>query len=656
MIQKNDSSSYNHKYTYVNGIRLHYVDENSSSKNPIILFHGWPDLWFGWREQISFLVQLGYRVIVPTLRGFGETDAPKCPSEYGFKTVSKDIAELLDHLQLPTVTVLGHDWGGLLAWRFTQFYPNRVKAVASFCTPYRPESKEPITLEDIVQRFPNFKYQLYLAKDPAAEKEINAHTRQFFIRLFRPIAEMKAPLIDPESGRIVEGRKQLEKSDALPEQVLDYYVEQYTRSGANGGLNWYRQVEHNNQECKDLDHIIDKPALMVAADRDAALPAKMTEGMKDYIPNLEQHLVKGSGHWILWEKPEECNQILENWLTKKPLMEEIGSRAQLYSTYVPYKEEVATHTRRKKWLWIGLALALFVIAVIAVVVPTVVIINRQQANGQTETNETERPFYAHTVSPYANLTRLTLRNDLQSKERLFVIGDVHGCVDELVQLLNTLNYQSDKDQAILAGDLTAKGPDSLGVIRYAREQGLLCVRGNHDDKVVRFKTFQNFHGVWTNDSDEVLPEGNVKDPLHFGNEHDLIARNMTKDEYDYLASCPLIMELPFLNARVVHGGLDPTITVLEDNDPWTVLNVRNVLKGVPTRDNDHGTHWTQFWKDAQNQSTPVKVYYGHDASRGLDLEADTFGLDSGCVYGRKLSALELRTDQLTQVKCKKYSK
>lgn len=128
------------------------------------------------------------------------------------------------------------------------------------------------------------------------------------------------------------------------------------------------------------------------------------------------------------------------------------------------------------------------------------------------------------------------------------------------------------------------------------------------------------------------------------------------DEYDYLVSCPMIIDLPFLNARIVHGGIDPNITDVIYNDPWTVFNIRDIKNEVPIRDNEKGKHWTKEYEEVQsNQTTPIKIYYGHDASRGLNLEDITFGLDSGCVYGRNLSALNIRTHQLYQIPCPKYS-
>ncbi|KAI8967459.1 Alpha/Beta hydrolase protein [Mycotypha africana] len=312
MLDKYDPSTYNHRYAQVNGIRMHYVDENSTSKNALLLCHGWPDLWLGWREQIPFLVQLGYRVIAPSLRGFGETDAPENPSEYGFGTVSKDLAELLDHLEIPTVTVIGHDWGGLVVWRFAQFYPERVNAIASFCTPYMPPHKQEISLEQIVQAVPNFSYQLYLVT-PEAEKDINDNVGKFFRRIFRPVNDMVGdPFIDPDTKRLAEGRRDCKS--LVPAKVLDYYIEWYTKRGARGGLNWYKQTHNNFHQCKNLDPVIKKKSLMVTAEKDFALPPSMAEGMSKLIPDLQLKSISGSGHWVLWEKPEECNNYLEKFL------------------------------------------------------------------------------------------------------------------------------------------------------------------------------------------------------------------------------------------------------------------------------------------------------------------------------------------------------
>lgn len=99
-------------------------------------------------------------------------------------------------------------------------------------------------------------------------------------------------------------------------KVFDYYVNMWKAKGARGGLNWYKQTWNNFEQCKNLDPIIRKPAMMVTADKDAALPPSMAANMNQYIPDLEMHNVENAGHWVLWEKPTECNQYLHQWLSK----------------------------------------------------------------------------------------------------------------------------------------------------------------------------------------------------------------------------------------------------------------------------------------------------------------------------------------------------
>ncbi|KAI8140804.1 Metallo-dependent phosphatase-like protein [Fennellomyces sp. T-0311] len=352
---------------------------------------------------------------------------------------------------------------------------------------------------------------------------------------------------------------------------------------------------------------------------------------------------------------------------------------------------------RKKWLWLCCCL-LFAVVVIVVVVPSVVVTrnNRNSAQQQesstggsnnggenggqggensgqggenggqgsgngptTDNTPTEPPpSYAKAVSSYANYTRVQTYHDLANKDRIFIIGDVHGCAGELKELVQKINYNKDRDQIILAGDLVYRGPDNVGVIRYAKEINALCVRGNHDDIVIRFKTYELQHGLDAmQDEKETMPEGDVEDPLKFGDDHMGIVKNMTQEDYDYLVSCPLVLELPSLNnSRVVHGGLDPQIKNPVNNDPYWVVNMRNIDDGVPERTHSDGKHWTKYWSEAQhkNFTAPINVYYGHDAGRGLDLETETFGTDSACVYGHQLTALEMKTHQVTQVDCQDY--
>ncbi|PTL83430.1 metallophosphoesterase [Vitiosangium sp. GDMCC 1.1324] len=212
--------------------------------------------------------------------------------------------------------------------------------------------------------------------------------------------------------------------------------------------------------------------------------------------------------------------------------------------------------------------------------------------------------------------------------RTLFIGDVHGCAEELDALLRECGYRQG-DRVVLVGDLVAKGPDSAGVVRRAREQGMLAVRGNHDEHVLRWHAGK-------------MPEGKKLKP-----EHKQVLKTLEDEDWAYLESRPLHLHLPELNVRVVHGGLVPGVP-LEEQKPELMLNLRSITPdGEPSKKVDDGVPWASLWKG------PELVIFGHDALRGVQQYPYAIGLDSGCVYGQRLTAYVLPEGHFYSVKAKR---
>ncbi|KAF9993718.1 hypothetical protein BGZ65_010723, partial [Modicella reniformis] len=152
------------------GLRYHYVEEGDPKGEPLLLVHGFPDIWYGWRYQIKFLANLGYRVIAVDCVGYGQTHSPMELHTFGMKSVCTHLIGIMDALNIPKVTIIGHDWGGALVWRFGLYYPNRLHGIISICTPYNPPSSQYRSLEEIVKAVPEFEYQLSLADPSTADK------------------------------------------------------------------------------------------------------------------------------------------------------------------------------------------------------------------------------------------------------------------------------------------------------------------------------------------------------------------------------------------------------------------------------------------------------------------------------------------------------
>lgn len=126
-----------HKTVSVNGINMHVAEKG---EGPIVLFlHGFPELWYTWRHQITAFAALGYRAVAPDLRGYGDTDAPVEVGSYSCLHVVGDLVALIDSLGGgEQVFLVAHDWGAMIGWYLCLFRPDLVKAFVSLTVPFRP--------------------------------------------------------------------------------------------------------------------------------------------------------------------------------------------------------------------------------------------------------------------------------------------------------------------------------------------------------------------------------------------------------------------------------------------------------------------------------------------------------------------------------------
>lgn len=212
--------------------------------------------------------------------------------------------------------------------------------------------------------------------------------------------------------------------------------------------------------------------------------------------------------------------------------------------------------------------------------------------------------------------------------RTLFIGDVHGCARELDALLEACAWRPG-ERVVLVGDLVAKGPDSAGVVRRARELGALAVRGNHDEHVLRWHEGR-------------MPAGKKLKP-----EHRQVLETLRTEDWDYLAALPLYRRFPELNVLTVHGGMVPGVP-LEEQRAELLLNLRSITpEGEPSKRVDAGVPWASRWEG------PELVIFGHDALRGLQRHPHALGLDTGCVYGRQLTAYVLPEGRLYSVEAER---
>ena len=287
----------------------------------IVLVHGWPELAHSWKNQIGPLADAGYHVLAPDVRGFGGSDNPKDKDQYTIHHLTGDLKGLLDAKGVDKAIFAGHDWGGFLVWPMAQLHPDRVAGVIGVCTPHR-KSPPVAPLRILEKRYTDKHYFIRFQEIGMAESVFEGHEEKFFRMMFRPPAPRKAwDQLVPWIFDVITVFQHFDHSNAgpmvIPEEELHVYVEAYKKSGFHGGINLYRNVDGNYHLMKNVDPVINLPALMISAELDLFLPPETADQMDRLVPGLERQLIPDCGHWVMWEKPDALNAHMLEWLTRK---------------------------------------------------------------------------------------------------------------------------------------------------------------------------------------------------------------------------------------------------------------------------------------------------------------------------------------------------
>ena len=259
------------------GTPLHYVEEGSGPL--VVLLHGFPEFYRSWRRQIPALSAAGFRVVAPDLRGYNDSPKPRDVASYRLTSVIDDVAVLIERLGGPC-TLVGHDWGGLVAWYLAMSRPELLRKVAVLNIPH----PSPFLRE--LRRSTSQKLRM---------------TYQLF---FQPpmLPELLMPLVLPAI---------LRRGGRFSEADIDEYRQAWRKPGARRGMaNYYRAVRKYRGELKPLIRRIDLPALLIWGERERVFIPETLEGMEEWVPDLRIAKIAGAGHFVQTDEPEIVNQIL----------------------------------------------------------------------------------------------------------------------------------------------------------------------------------------------------------------------------------------------------------------------------------------------------------------------------------------------------------
>ncbi|WP_339083086.1 alpha/beta hydrolase [Pseudomonas sp. TMP9] len=313
-----------HHILQVNGIDLSLYSAGPLAGRPVWLLHGFPECWHSWRQQIAPLAAAGYRVLIPEMRGYGQSSAPGDPAAYDVITICADIQAAMEQLGQHQVCVVGHDWGAPIAWHLALLEPLRVKAVVGMAVPFGGRPKQPAI--DIMRQLyaERFHYILHFQTPGVAEAEMDADIPRT-LRMMMHNTSAAVPRDHflqekPVGAGLFDG---MHDPATLPawcdNAAFEYYLNTFAGRGFYGALNWYRNFERNWQRTEALaGRQIEQPALFLLGDQDpvGTLEAYTLKQMPKCIAQLEHHVLKDCGHWIQNEQAAQVNQLLIDFLQR----------------------------------------------------------------------------------------------------------------------------------------------------------------------------------------------------------------------------------------------------------------------------------------------------------------------------------------------------
>jgi pimeloyl-ACP methyl ester carboxylesterase len=270
-----------HGYADSGGVRIHYAE---LGKGPlVVMMHGFPDYWYTWRHQMDALAATGYRVAAMDLRGYNLSDKPAGEGSYDMKLLVGDVAAVIRHLGESRAIVVGHDWGGAIAWGLALTRPDLVERLIILNLPH-PRG---------IQR--------ELATNPAQQKSSQ------YARDFQQAGSHEKLTAEKLAGWVTDPG------------AREKYVEAFRRSSFDGMMSYYRRNYPREPYTEDTSPVIKTtmPVLMIHGLDDWALLAPMLNGTWDWMgKDLTLVTIPGAGHFVQQDASDLVSRSMVAWLKR----------------------------------------------------------------------------------------------------------------------------------------------------------------------------------------------------------------------------------------------------------------------------------------------------------------------------------------------------
>jgi epoxide hydrolase 4 len=284
------SADVRHEGIRGDGINLHVA--RTGDGPPVLLLHGFPEDWRSWKRQLPALADAGFSAVAPDLRGYNESDRPLERGAYHLRHLVADVAAIVRATGRGRAHIVGHDWGGILAWTFAGAHPELVDRLVILNAPH---------------------LQIYMEKAMRPSRQM---LRAWYLLFFRIPRLPEWALSARDFAAVRDMFRRGPKQPAFTDADIDDYVRALSRPGAlTAALNWYR-ANLGSRDAIDLARgaRVEAPALVIWGDHDPALGIELLDGVERFAPRVRVHRIARASHWVQNEAAGEVNDVMIDFL------------------------------------------------------------------------------------------------------------------------------------------------------------------------------------------------------------------------------------------------------------------------------------------------------------------------------------------------------
>lgn len=279
-----------HEDVTTNDITLHVVKAGPEDGEPVILLHGFPEFWYGWRHQIPALTDAGYRVWVPDQRGYNTSEKPPSVEAYATDELARDAIGLIEATGSAQARVVGHDWGAAVLWYLLLTHPDRIEraVVANVPHPAAFDAFMPGSPRQLLKSWYIFFFQLPRLPEWTFSRDDWRGLRWFIDTSNQP--------------------------ETFSETHLDRYREAWSQPGAfTAMINWYRAIFQADAPDPPTMRV-EPETLLIWGAKDAYLHRDMAPASAAYLENGGLEVIEDATHWVQHERPDRVNELMISFL------------------------------------------------------------------------------------------------------------------------------------------------------------------------------------------------------------------------------------------------------------------------------------------------------------------------------------------------------